>query len=338
MSGFSVWLLLGCSQKTDEVNPGQLTLPGSIYFTEQGENKLVSVQPVAAPATIKDVDVPKWYNLRGYGFDVSRDGSEILYMVDDENAFSRNNKVWIVDKTSLKTVVEFYVHTDYSWNGVPKLSFDKSKIAICAGHNSDVDKGVTIYDRKGNELSFFRTSGDINPHGIDWLPDGRLLFTNDNSIYVTDVSLKKASALVSLKVKLGRISASPDGKKVAFEAGGHIFSVNSNGSQVQAVTYSEDKSGIVAEQSPVWSPDGQYIAFAVVSLAYRDGQGDSVHSLAIVKDTGTPHVITVQAVRLETGTGSVGFDDLSGKGVLFMSKQKDGRTVNVNIGVAPVWR
>jgi Tol biopolymer transport system component len=55
---------------------------------------------------------------------------------------------------------------------------------------------------------------------------------------------------------------SPDGQRVAYSRGGHIFVINADGSQNTRVT--NDRAG---DSFPVWSPDGQRIAFA------RDGDG-----------------------------------------------------------------
>src|SRR5690242_8124095 len=50
---------------------------------------------------------------------------------------------------------------------------------------------------------------------------------------------------------------SPDGKNIAFIFRGHLFRVRASGGQAIPLTV-----GAAHQTAPVWSPDGQYLAFA----------------------------------------------------------------------------
>jgi hypothetical protein len=143
-------------------------LPGTIYLIPQGDSSLFSLRP-GAVADARRVDAFEWYQQIGYGFDVSRDGAEILYLLKGDISGVLLNRVVIADRATAEFSSGFRLENDYSWNGAPKLSFDKTKIAIYAGYDSGEYRGVSVYDRAGDELFYFRTNL-VNPYGLDWMP------------------------------------------------------------------------------------------------------------------------------------------------------------------------
>ena len=115
-------------------------------------------------------------------------------------------------------------------------------------------RSLAIIDRNGQEHTSFISA--VYP---TWTPDGRLLMADPDKpgLFITDVSLKNIKTIPNVPAgRIDGIAVHPDGKQIAFALNSRIWLINMDGSGLKQLT----ESGL-NEVTPVWSPDGKYLAF-----------------------------------------------------------------------------
>ncbi len=134
------------------------------------------------------------------------------------------------------------------------------------------------------------------------LGDDAIVFENGGFIYLFDLSTQKANKITirinddfvnarnSLKDAskiINSFSLSPDGKRVAFDARGDIWTVPAK----TGITKNLTRSSGVHERNVNWSPDGQYIAYVSDKTGedeiYIQKQDGSADPLQITKNADT---------------------------------------------------
>jgi Tol biopolymer transport system component len=125
-----------------------------------------------------------------------------------------------------------------------------------------------------------RMKGATLTWGGAWSPDGRrIAFLSDGDLWVMNANGRRPQKLVDSPGKESyEIAWSPDGQKLAFsvlergssrrslEADSEVFVVNADGSDLRKLTDNDR----VADDDPVWSPDGRAIGFT----SDRDGKSE----------------------------------------------------------------
>jgi dipeptidyl aminopeptidase/acylaminoacyl peptidase len=141
---------------------------------------------------------------------------------------------------------------------MPVLAPDGSKVAF---HYQPIyyDSRVIVTDRSGKVLAEFK--GVTEP---DWTPDGRLIVSNSletqgakAAISLSDAGLTRLTRIDPNLDSVRAPAVSPDGKRVAFIQHGHIWVIGIDGKGLKQLTKTDG-----GEERPVWSPDGQALAFA----------------------------------------------------------------------------
>jgi WD40 repeat protein len=148
-----------------------------------------------------------------------------------------------------------------SFNGVLKFSPDKTKVAANWTNTDRGDPGgvsiITIFDRDfTRRLQRFEDFSSF-----EWLPDGRLLLTSLNELWIAPATLDSIKKVASFSDVIGGIASSRNGQQLAFNSLGNIWTVNLIGSGTNVTTSVPvrltDTSQLLGR--PEFSPDGKVI-------------------------------------------------------------------------------
>jgi WD40 repeat protein len=197
---------------------------------------------------------------------VSLDGQELSFY-DRFRPVSPSNEAIVVTNTQGNQVAGFEKLDSFS--GQAKLSPDKTKIAI-EWHSIDFgDAGgipvVTVFSRAGAILQRFKGF-----NSWAWLPDGRLLLVSYDKLYATTAPVTTApGALTTTLIKTlpdfaGSLTASPDGKKLAFSMTGNSWTMNVDGTGLKQMNLS-DRDFYPGD----FSPDGKFILLQSSDSSYE---------------------------------------------------------------------
>ena len=143
-----------------------------------------------------------------------------------------------------------------------KISPDESKIFTIIQYlvsNQDSYTGSTyenkalVFDMEGNLIleQKYAISGD-------WLPDGRLMLSAGNGLFLLDKNLENLQRIDNNQLGSApyNIDVSPSGKQVVFEYNEQIWIMNTDGTNLKNLLVNSKTL-----KYPTWSPDEQYIAY-----------------------------------------------------------------------------
>lgn len=152
----------------------------------------------------------------------------------------------------------------------------------------DENPVLAVFDRSGNVVQE-GISVDYDPsfywNAFDWLPDGRYIFLAGPTLAIGTVGSNSiATSPVTPPNGVGtggaELSVSPDGTKLALklevdmpdqngivEGRGVLFITDTQATTFRQLTTlsarAQASDGEIAHSNPVWSPDGQYLAFSI---------------------------------------------------------------------------
>lgn len=185
-------------------------------------------------------------------FDVSRDGSEIVAY---EESLSSDQVAFTIYNSGGQVAASFQVRQYV--NGIPRISPDKSKIAVIWQPASTYPrKFMAVFTRSGQQVAGFEGVSDYA-----WLPDGRVVMTAPGGFYLSNPQLTSASRIADVSRfpdVPGQLDVSPDGASVLFTSNYHVWIMNLDGSGMRQLTNSD-----VKEWYPAWSADGKKIFFTL---------------------------------------------------------------------------
>jgi Tol biopolymer transport system component len=134
----------------------------------------------------------------------------------------------------------------------PTWSPDGGKIAF--GSNGDIHVLNTV----GGAVVNLTNTASPTETDPSWSVTGKIAYENANQIWMMNDDGTNQIQFSGITAPSPTDPAwSPDGSKLAFASGGHIYVVNANGTGQVPVT-----SGAGVDRSPTWSPDGLRIGFS----------------------------------------------------------------------------
>ena len=239
------------------------------------------------PYTVDDYMSMKWLT----SAQISADGSQILYTVDESNAVTdqQTETIWVISTTGGAAIKVAEVNPPASTP--PAFSPDSKQIAFASGQENN--EQIWLVNVGGKPVKI--TSG---PHGVQsfaWSPNGTTiafvmvgsvktqqsdttspLQSEAPQLFLVDVKTKQVRQLTQANLPPRKFSWSPDSKQIAFTAQDDIHTVAiANGQTTKLVS----RPG--QDVNPSWSPDGSKIVFFT-----NYGQTNGPRGLSVVSASG----------------------------------------------------
>lgn len=278
----SAVLITSCSKK-DNPGPGGGGISwgtGRIYY----ESPTEGVRYIDLSTQTKGLLLPTDYDR--HDWDVSMDGKKAITSANTNDNDYDANLYTISNVSDGQVVKQFrYYPTDGDYTS-PRFSPDQSMIGVVPTY----DDGIVLLNTQGGFLRHLKTFNGqkLNQNIMAWMPDNTLLFMTGNNLYRSNKAYTSATFITELHLsKWGAPQLSPDGSRIAYASGNHIWMMNADGSNKRQVSQSTDE-----EAYPVFSPDGRFLLIGthfIESTGDPGGSGvfsDGVWRLSIIPADG----------------------------------------------------
>lgn len=196
----------------------------------------------------------------GFGMAWNREGTEIAARIARYENRRRYNAVAIFNAlTGEKRVLSEF---SPKLSGTPRWTGDNQQ----------------VYLSGGREFQLFTVNPSLRK-ASSTIPRERVLYARDERIQAREASTERDAVLQTAKGRILNLNSNPDGSKLVYEVmGGSMWAVNSDGS---------DPIDLGIGDSPVLSPDGTKIAYAVTT---DDGHRFLSADIYVVNVDGTGRV------------------------------------------------
>jgi len=214
-------------------------------------------------------------------------GSVVFFSARDGHL---NNQIYVMDPDgNNQTRVTFDLAMDID----PDIF--KNGHTILFTSNQPGNNDIFVRDRSGELTNL--TNNPANDGWARWSPNGKQIVFESNRVGgVFEIYLMNADPidtpkrLTDLPVMSRYPSWSPNGKQIVFRHGIDIYVMNAESGVLTPLTHETPPS---FAQMPVFSPDGQYIAYMSFSKGYcsvfrMDANGDNQENLTQIQDGITP--------------------------------------------------
>ncbi|MEJ2621913.1 MAG: hypothetical protein P8163_17155 [Candidatus Thiodiazotropha sp.] len=202
--------------------------------------------------------------------DTSDDKYSIDFTMSKDGQYFANTKRFDDDDVTLRVfhkdgeqLQRYVMITDsYEFHDLGEAQFsplDPHLLAF-AYKDPEHDSYITIFDW---EQGSFRTITDREYNDLTWTAEGELMLWDleGNAYRLTLQGWETREALIPehlFKTYPGTDhSISPDGSKILFLSGGHVWTINRDGGGLSQITAMSASSYF--DRLPEWSPDGRYI-------------------------------------------------------------------------------
>ncbi len=268
----TICILSGCNDGGEESTGGSdsLNLPGKLYYYEgrYGEDKENAYLKLNLSSLSADILLTD----SGYRYSSSIEGNRLIRVDSTRTVIYTYNSSGDLLKS---------IDVGYQVNSEPRYSPDGQYIAFLFTDNSaNYFLGILTADGSAHKVVPVDNDGVIKrgPSGVDWTPDGQIMFTGYGRIYrLADINSDDLEIVTSFgsDIEAYGLRVSPDGNKVAFlmddfEAfypEGNLFVMNSDGTGLRELAH---RSNLYAFSRAAWSLDSKH-----VTAIFGEFRGDS---------------------------------------------------------------
>jgi len=252
---------------------------GRIYYSSPTEG----VRYIDLATKTKGLLLPEDYDR--HDWDVSPDGQKTITSANTGDTDWDANLFTISNVSDGQVTGQFRYYPTEGDYASPKFAPNRAKIGAVPTYHD----GIVIMNLEGHVENHLLSYGGekIRQNIMAWMPDNTLLFMVGNKLCRTNAAYTNASVITDINLsKWGAPQPSPDGTRIAYASGNHIWMMNADGSNKKQVTKSTDE-----ETYPVFSPDGKYLLIGTrfIESAGSPGTGvfsDGVWALAIIPADG----------------------------------------------------
>jgi hypothetical protein len=291
LAAFIVLIALSaCSRDKDQVGEdvGFSNLDGKVLFQSAG-----SIYRIDMKSGVQDV----YFKYNTYSFsnwDMSFDGKYRLTSEDETGTISTT--IFKLMNASDGQIVDEFKYTPPEGSGSSysgRLAPDNNLVMI----QPDFDNGIILINRKGevvHHLPGINNEKFTISDGAIWMPDNSLLIHfKDKMILRSYPPYNNLTLVKEMNYESwGSLDVSRDGKQLSCHIGGHIFVMNSDGSNLIQVTESTR-----TENMGAFSPDGRHLLIGTKYI-HAPLTGSRWH-LAVIPNDGKKYDLESDPVVLE---------------------------------------
>ena len=238
--------------------------------------------------------------------------SQILFIAEDGSATSRVKRLALMDQDGHNIR---YLSDGGSIVLTPRFSPDGREITYTEINGGRVR--VILRHLMTGQQEVLETAEGTSTFSPRFSPDGRgivysLALNGNTDIYYMDLQTRARERLTMDASAETSPSISPDGRKIAFESdrtsGQQIYVLDRPSGQIRRISI-QDRARYA---TPVWSPDGQWIAFTrikdgefAIGVMRPDGSTEQILATGYVVESPTwsPNSTALAFARQERQTG-----------------------------------
>lgn len=271
---FCVSVINACN-KSDK-NPGNpQSLTGHIYFSWADEG----VQRLNMSSLEKELILPP--DTKRNGFDISRNQQKLLVLSDIQGDYD-HEEIRIIDLSTSGVIISQKLPSgDHSGFTNPRLSYDENYILA----TSLLPDRVIVMDLQNNQTFILQDfQGDKFKEAV-WMPDGSVLLCTADAIYQSAIPFDEVKLIKKLSFDSWHsLAVSPDGSRIAFAGGNHIYMLNTDGSNLTQVS-----AGSGQEGAPAFSSDGKFLVAGMRQFSGGAGPWGNYYTMFIFPADGNKY-------------------------------------------------
>jgi len=268
----------GCSKNNDapEGTEGHKH-QGTLYYKWADEGTLKLNIGTGEKSLLLPTDVKQ------NGFFVNKSQNKILVLSDIQGD-PDNESLKIINLPDGSLITEIKVDKgNHSGFVHPQLSVDEKYMLA----QSLLPEKVIVIEISAKKAYILN---EINGQKITdavWMPDGSVLLGTEQAIYRSSVPFDEIQEIKKLDfVKWSSLAVSPDGQKIVFKGGQHLWMMNAEGNNLKQITHSATEEG-----APTFSPDSKYLLVGIQQFAGGAGTWGGYFTMYIIPADGQQYTI-----------------------------------------------